>query len=515
MASETSPADRRAGAERRNVASRRRHAESRTVHVELCHSVLRVATVVHDSAEELPQLTTSTVRWRHDAADLASDQGRAELAAALRQLVSDRRLAGCAVSFAISSTLCVNRATTGATAKVETELTALKDRSQHYLSLGPGPKTTAVGRKPIDARHEHAMITVANARTIELLVSAAETAGLVVDTIESSLVALSRLHGQHEPDRGAATVLAQLDENRFEIGVSLDGQLLVEYRPSAQTTVAELGELVDGHHDRLVRFCGRQYGLGTPKIERMWLVGEPCEVSETNAGTKTKLRTGVLPLAMVDRFFRREESDTTAEMGAALGLALRGRVDETGVSPNLMQEIHARAKAPLRPFLIRAGAPIAAALAIAAGLWALNFEQRVELSVMRSRVAELAPVQLRGKRLASELHLAADEIKHLAHLAERTPKRSLDSLVERVGHCLPEDVWLKSLRFGENNQAVIAGASYTEGGVYDFVRHLGEAPGVGEVALRGTGVDQTANGPATSFDLNFELAPLANEEPEQ
>ncbi len=506
--SDSTNKDRRQNADRRNPTSRRRHADSRSLYLELCHSVLRVAIVMEGDANNLPTLQTRTVRWRFDAPDLMSEQGNIELTAALRSLVTEERLAGCRVSLAISSTLCVNRATSGAIAKVEQQIADLEDRSQLYLSLGPGPKTSAIGRKQIDARHEHALVTVANEHTLQLLVAAAESAGLSVDVVESALVALSRLQGQIDREDESAVILAQLDEQRFEIGISRGGQLLLEYRPAASARISQLGEVIDDHYDRFERYCGRQYGVGNMEIDRVWIVGEPDEVKATNAQTETKLTSGVLPMESLSKHWQLGDSDPiTAEMGAALGLALRGRYDETGVSPNLMDEIHAQAKTPLRPILLRALAPIAATLLVAATLWAVNLERQSQLAVLRSQFDEIRPVELRGKQMAKQIADAAIEIEHTTKLVASTPQREINPLIKRLGACLPEDVWLKGFRLLEENKAALSGASYTEGGVYDFVRYLEASPDYVEVALRGTGVDQTPQGPATSFEIDVELTP--------
>lgn len=501
--------DRRQSADRRNKATRRRHADARSVYAELCHSMLRVAVVVESDSDELPELSTHTIRWRTEAPDLMCDAGQAELTQALRELVTQERLAGCSASLAISGTLCVNRATSGATNKVEQEIGHLKERSQLYLSLGPGPKTTAVGRKSIDARHEHALVTVTNERTLQRLVDAVESAGLTVDVVESALVALSRLQGQLEPNSDAPIILAQLDEEHFEIGVSRQGELLAEYRPSNDATTSCLGEVVDDHYDRLKRYCGRLYNMWSVPFERMWLVGEPDEVAATDATTKTPLTTEVMSLARLAEHWRLKEGvRITAEMGAALGLALRGRLGEQGASPNLMDEIHARAKPPLRPFVMRALAPIAATLLAAATLWVVNLEQRVELAALRTQVEEARPAQLRGQRLSREIAQAGAEIDGLKRLVERTPSSELTPMVVRLRGCLPGDVWLKSLREFDGKIS-LEGASYTESGVYDFVRHLQQAPGLEEVALRGTGSAQTPQGPATSFEVDLQLTPTA------
>lgn len=506
--------DRRQTADRRNAATRRRHADLRSVHIELCQSVLRAAIVVESGTDEPPTIHTRSVAWRADAPDLFCNQGRTELTAALRLLVNEERLAGCKVSIAISSALCVNRATSGATAKVEQEITELQDRSQLYLALGPGVKTTAVGRKHLDARHEHALITVTNERTLDLLVEATEAAGLVIDVIESALVAISRLHGRLDPEEASAVILAQLNEDRFEIGVCRAGELLLEYRPAAGTTLGQLGEVVDDHYERLKRYCSRQHAASKNDLARMWLVGEPSDIAATKSRTRRPIETAVLPMDRIAEHWRlADDRPIDAEMGAAVGLALRNRFEEGGLSPNLMDEIHARAKTPLRPFLLRAGAPIAATLLLAASLWVLNLEQQAELSALRERVEQAAPSRLEGKRLGKVLVDSATEIQQLSILRDQMPKRDISPIVRGVGQCLPDDVWLKAFRLNDREGLSLAGASYTEGGVYDFVRYLEEAPAFREVALRGTGADQTPQGPATSFDVDLHLeaapAPLA------
>jgi hypothetical protein len=74
---------------------------------------------------------------------------------------------------------------------------------------------------------------------------------------------------------------------------------------------------------------------------------------------------------------------------------------------------------------------------------------------------------------------------------------------------MPDDVWLDRLAVHDGTSASLTGASYTDGGVYDFVGYLKQAPGVTEIALEGTGVGQSATGPTTNFTLQLTLANLA------
>jgi hypothetical protein len=508
--------DRRSQGERRQLSKRRSHAEARRLYIELRQSTLRAAIVFDPGRGEPPQVQCRTVTWRHDATDLFSEQGRAELTVALRQLVTQDRLAGCCVSFAVSGALCVNRATSGAKTKVETELASFQERAQMYLSLGPGPKATAIGRKAIDARHEHALLTVANESTLNLLIDAAEAVGLSVDVVESALVSLARFHAATQPEEESAVILVQIDEARFEVGVSQQGQLLLEYRPSSDASPAQLGRVLDEHHDRLQRFCRRQYGLGTMSLNKLWLVGDKVEVDAADAKSKVRLTTAPLPVVGLDSFWKAPAVPFSPEYAPALGLALHGRGEAGDVSPNLMEQVHARAKTPIRPFLMRAAAPIAATLLVAAGIGGYNSHQEGELATLRETIAELAPLELRGKLLGKQILDAETELRHVAALLECSPHHSFDPVVDRLAHCLPDDVWIKQLRIDERRNAIVTGASYTEGGVYDFVHYLEQAPGFAQIALRGTGIDQTDEGPATSFDLEFALpspATPASKEP--
>lgn len=511
--SKSNPKDRRAGSERRSQTRRRRHADSRILNIELCHSVLRTALLVEDAKSDKPVLITESIRWRKEAKDLKSKEGLTELTIALKEYVVRHRLAGCRVSFALSSTLCVNRATSGPIAKVEQEILQLQERSQLYLALGPGSKTTAVGRKQIDARHVHALLTVTSSETIDLLVQAAESVGLVVDVVESALVALSRLHGFLHPDDHTPAILAQLDEDKFEIGVSRNGQLLQEYRPASDTTTSRLGETINTHFTRFQRFCQRQYGVGAMEITRMWLVGEDNELEATNAQTDLELETKVLDLSAVnDLWTIGEDSPISAELGAALGLSLRGYAEDTGVSPNLMDQLHERAKEPIRPFLVKAGGVIAATLLLAGSLWMFNLEQEYELSALRAKVIVAKPIELRGRMLSNQLRADTIEIEHLTLLEEKMPQQKINPLIDRLSHCLPDDVWLKKLNVNDFTHTTVVGASYTESGVYDYMHHLEKVPGFDEVAILGTGIDQTAKGPATHFDIDITLAPQADKE---
>ena len=71
---------------------------------------------------------------------------------------------------------------------------------------------------------------------------------------------------------------------------------------------------------------------------------------------------------------------------------------------------------------------------------------------------------------------------------------------------MPDDVWLDRFSVSDSASGNLEGASYTDGGVFDFVNHLEQIPDLKRVALEGTGAKQSPEGPTTSFDLQFALA---------
>ncbi len=110
---------------------------------------------------------TRSIRWRKEANSLHTEQGIVELTEAFRTLVTEERLAGAKVRIALGGEFCVTRVITGPTEDVRREFAELEERSLRYLTLGPGPKALAGNTQQLDARHQHALLAVANQRTLD------------------------------------------------------------------------------------------------------------------------------------------------------------------------------------------------------------------------------------------------------------------------------------------------------------------------------------------------------------
>ncbi len=141
-----------------------------------------------------------------------------------------------------------------------------------------------------------------------------------------------------------------------------------------------------------------------------------------------------------------------------------------------------------------------------------NTIQRGKLTQLEMDVQAMATPVARARDLSLTVQRDQVKTRQLKQLALGLVDPQMIKLVRGVSYCLPEDVWLDVLRIENTKAATIAGASYSESGVYDFVSYLEKAPRVAEIALQGTGVGQSPEGPTTSFDLRMQLAPVLGTE---
>jgi hypothetical protein len=218
----------------------------------------------------------------------------------------------------------------------------------------------------------------------------------------------------------------------------------------------------------------------------------------------------VLEPADIDMQWSHAAATPGTELAAALGTAMALYSDSSEKQgPNLIESALAQLRAPMRPILIRSLGPIAAVLLVAAALALVRLKQWSELAGVRGELDTLAPVCARATELRLKLGAAENKLKLLASLDKQLPQPDWQQVLGRISQSMPDDVWLDRLSFQDGTSAMLAGASYTDGGVYDFVGYLKQVPNVAEIALEGTGVGQSATGPTTNFTLQLTLANLA------
>jgi Tfp pilus assembly protein PilN len=509
--------ERRARSERRRPRERRKNSDSRMAVIELAESELRVALLQRGAEGTADQVDAMTLPWRQEASSPNTEPGRAELTAALRLLVESHGLAGCGVRYVLGGRYCVTKAILGSTEEVRTELQQLQQRSQLYLLLGTGEKVLVSNSKPLDARHTYAVASVCNAKTLETLSEVSDRTGLRIESIEPALVANSRALGRLKNTPEAPALLIHLDNAAVEIGVSHKGRLLMEYRPGSCTTTEELVEVVRTHLGRLERHVCRLLGESKLKLQHIYLSGNSAEVSAAlRAFSKLQaMETQVISPAEIQATWQLNSSSDDPSSIPVLGTTL-GTYLPPGESdaPNFMDHITAISREPLKPILIRSIIPIAAVLLVALGIKLLNFHQQAGINTLQAQVDELAVAQARARELQLREAGSTAKLIQLTTLAGHLVPPPTADVLRRIARCMPSDVWLTSLNLNEDKTMALKGTSFLETGVFDFVRWLELAPGIDNVALRGTKTGQSQSGLAVDFDVELNLSD-AVEAPEE
>jgi hypothetical protein len=503
-------ADRRAASERRQASDRRRTSDLRHAVFELCRSKLNLALVVR--GEEGDKVVTRSVRWRNAATSLHTERGVEELTEAFKTLVADERLAGARVRIALGGEYCVTRVVTGPTDEVRREFAALEERSHRYLTLGPGRKALSRSFQPLDARHQHAMLTVTSQRTLDLLLRVAKAAGVQIESIEPSLVALSRAQANLRDGCSDACMLIQVDEAAAELGICHRGRLLLDYRPGGNTGTENIAAVVGQHLVRLQRYLNRYHSYLDKPVRQVYLTGDPqaVEIARQKFANLRELDVCVLDPSELDVEWQHVGGGPGTQMTAALGTALTfNSTGEAHQGPNLIEGTLAQLRAPMRPVLIRSLAPFAAVVLAAVAFLGMHLVNLAEMKSLRAELQELQPAQTRANELRLKLVVAEAKIAQFERLQSKLSPPDWSQLLTRISQSMPDDVWLDRLIVQDCKSASLGGASFTDSGVYDFVNYLKQVPEVAEIALEGTGASQNESGPTTTFDLKATLANFA------
>jgi hypothetical protein len=515
--SENTTKDRRQKTDRRQSGGgdRRRQGENRCAIFEVCRSTLHLALVVRNTGVDgvMDRVVTRSIRWRKDATSLNTDQGIHELTEAFRTLVNDERLGSAKTRIALGGEFCVTRVITGPTEDVRREFAELEERSLRYLTLGPGPKALAGNTQQLDARHQHALLAVANQHTLDHLMQIADAVGLQIESIEPSLIALSRAQAQLRDSHKEAALLIQLDEGGAELGICHGGRLLLDYRPGGRTNAENVPSLVSQHLSRLQRYIERYHSYLDAPLRHVYLAGDPDAVALASKKFRTlpNFQVHILQPADIDMQWQHAAEVPGTDLAATLGTAMALYSDSTEKQgPNLIENALAQLRDPLRPILIRSFLPIAAVLLVATGLFVLRLQQWSGISSVRAELDELEPICTRATELRLKLSAAESKLTQLKALEKQLPQPGWQQIFGHVTESMPDDVWLDRLTFHDGKSASLTGASYTDGGVYDFVGYLKQVPDISEIALEGTGVGQSTTGPTTNFTLQLTLANLAD-----
>ena len=483
-------------------------APRRTAAIEVSPSRLNlvVAETRHDGP---PALTTQSSVWRRDAQWLHSDQGREELETALKQLVSQYKLHGVPTYLALGGDYCVTRVVTGTAERVRHELAQLEERSARYLMLGHGPKVIGGSVSHIDARHEHALLTIVNRKTMDVLLQAGAAAKLDLQTVEPALVSLCRLVGHFEGDVEAPVLVINLGEQGVELGITHRGQLLLDYRPAGWRDPSQVATLVEKHLARLQRYCDRYVRFAEGKLHEVYLFGPTESLQEAQAGFRSGSTLSVRELSAAAPVAQWQLADREqfAALSAALGSCLLGNLsDNRYTGPNLMERVKVRRRDVSRGLLVKTFLPAAALLFLAAGFVLAAAWESARCGGLERELATHEVQQQAVKRLQQQIVSDLGKSRQLKQVYQALLNPHWDEMALTIGRCMPDDVWLETFSADEKGRLALTGSSFTDLGIVEFVDWLQKFPALSHVALSGTRTDRLATGPAVRFDVYCEIA---------
>ncbi len=465
--------------------------------------------VLEPAGDGLNKVTGRHLVWRQEADSLFTEEGQRELTAALASLAHEAHLGGAAVHAILNSDFCVTRIFSGEREQVREEIAAVQERSRLYLSLGPGPKTHALMERSLDTKRQQAWVSVAHQHVVAAVAQAAREAGIHLRSLHHSLCAMAHAVGHTGRDAQRPVILIEADHRSVELGISFQGQLLLDYRPVGGHAVKdEVVQILARHLKRLQRYCARLLRSESIPIDEVILFGPDEDLLNLNRQFPGRgpLRPVIAAVHELQANWEiAAEFPKDSRFVPALG-ALWAVEAACPVGPDLLAEERSRARQPIVPLLVRTFWPAAAVVVLALGIWGAALVQNRQCAGLESQCEVYRPGQLRVAQLRVESARLEAQRHHLRAIQAQVARPAWHELIVRIGACLPQGVWLEQLRADETGSVVLVGPSHSEDGIYEFVRYLKSVPELSHVALESTQPVQLQSGPATLFGVKCILA---------
>lgn len=498
----------------------------RSIAIEVRRTHLHLAILEHDLVSNVRRVHARSIPWLVDAPSLTTEQGLREVTAAFIRLAAEENLSGARVNLTLSGEYCVTRVIVGSSDVVRREIRHVEDRVPLYMGLGRGRKWIATDIGQLDARNQHATITVTNQDAPQVLMAAAENARLQIEHVEPSLIAVSRALGHGRLDADGPVIVVNVGERSSEIGISAGGRLLLDYRPAGRIKSDDVASVIARHQQRLQKFVDRYHRLTAGRLAQVYLTGRPEPIATAIRGFENhpELQATVLTPEQFGIAWSAESSgggtrtrgrlhdgasgETTAgEVCAALGtclFALQPPLERRGA--NLMEPIRATRRQPLGKLTRQTFWPAAAVLVLALGALGGAFWRYAQTVSVTNELATLAPERDRVSRLQAWVATADVTKRHLMEIRGKISERSRVELLTTIAQCMPPRVWLERIEVDAFGKVSLHGLGVGDDDIYDFVRWLSAAPGLKEVQLESTNGGQQTGAGALKFDVKFDLA---------
>ncbi len=463
-------------------------------------------------AELAPALETTRAKQ-----DWLLGEGWKRLRDAIDTLAMRHKIGHQAVAVSLSGDFCVTRISTGTVDDVDHELGALASRIPRYLQLGPGGKLTGQVRETLSPGIDHALTAVGNFTRLKSLYDAFVSCHVNVAWIEPSLVSIARLAGVCELDQEKPILIADSFGQSWEVGITHQGRLLLDYRPAAAYDAETFATAIDQHLTRLQRFCQRHRGMAQSALSELYVGGptEKVNVVLNRFSDQHSLQGATFRLP-TDRWAievpAEIQSDSVAAIAAVLPL-IQPELHQN--PPDLLQTIRReRDQSRLtRAAITFAPLAVAALLLIVATLWVGGLRRQSEQKQQQRNFVQ-SQMQATQARMAT---LQSDRrwVQHLGIIKQKSVSPPLVELVNQITHCLPPAATLASIRVDTDHSIMLVGKTAEEAEIYEIVGYLRRLPGIQQAALLATASGGQLNGENESqFEVRLSWqAPVAGTTP--
>lgn len=443
----------------------------------------------------------------------AAHAGLDWLSSAIGELASrhDFRRAEWAVT--LDGDFCVARVITGSPDEVTHGLERLQTRIQRYLSLGPGEKITGGYREALTKTTDYAVTGVANRNVMELLQEIFHKHEISPRSVEPALVAVARQMSVGTGD-GAPVLLADGSSRQWDLGISQQGRLLLDYRPSGARESHRFGEILLQHISRIHRFCERHRQIDHIAVWQLYLFGPKAKVAEAQASLLESQQIIPQPLDTSPWLtgIEHDENATLTDWVGAIAAAM-SLLDDRGQIPvaDLLSSVRVkrRQSAWVTWSLNLAPAVLAASLLMAVGYATKQQRGQIEnteqiIAVLSDDIESTRSINA-SANTQQQLFVGLKRLDAVAHSLE-----DWEQLFDRIPKVMPDAAKLNRINMADDGAIRISGSAANETVVYDFLAALKQMPGVHDVLLQGTSPGELAGSDQVDFAVVLELVSLSD-----
>lgn len=434
--------------------------------------------------------------------------GAEELERAVEVLVDRQQMRRRRVAVSLAGDFCVTRVTMGTPEQLDHDLQMLAGRIPRYLQLGPGEKVTGSTRQKVDSGVEHAVTGVVNRSLIQIVYDALRVVDIDLTWVEPSLVSVARLTEKDPTFDDRPILIADGMGKQWDVGIACMGRLLLDYRPAAANNNENFCNVLQGHCERLKRFCARHRGIATGELNDLLIFGEEAKLQEVLDRLKDSSRLSPKQLCVPDisDLYHVDSADRAARNVPAVATVYPLLV---GIGPSEVADLldHVRRAPDLSAGqrLLRIYWPVAVAaicLFISYGL--VSSERRRQAGTGSGR-AELQAEMIATSVKQTRISRNQNELDHLRRVEAIASEHRWDHLFVWITKMMPPSMKLKEFRVDSGSVILMEGSALDETIIYEWVNSLRHLPKVSQVALKGT--TPNTEDQSTGFTVQLKTQP--------